>query len=200
MVKKSLMVLLVCLCASFASATIVADSQADWLATGGAQDGLGWAYGLFYPPGGWWGGVTWGYPEDGGSWGAGDGRVGATYMHPHSSDWEIFRGWTSDVTGVVDISGTLASPATVDGVKFVVRLNNVEIWSHVILASEGQINYSITNVPITAGQYFTFGVSGNGSISHDGSSVTAVINQVPEPATISLLSLGLLGLAKRGRK
>jgi hypothetical protein len=102
------------------------------------------------------------------------------------------RRWTSNVSGNIDISGTVAS---LGGGSMVARiiLNGNEIFSQ----SAGSLSSYDVTATVAVGSILDFAISppANGIDVNGYTQFAAVINGAPEPSTIVLAAFGCAGLA-----
>ena len=210
-------VLLLGLAAAHCPASIIADSVSEFSNVQGQDN---WYYGYYTTPGvsssftqmtlfdsvgdvalgpGWEEAAT--QPPWTLLWATGGHPNGPPYGADH---WAVRR-WISEVNGTIVITGTLADQQLGgDGNRGLILVNGVSLFDQFIAGSDlVGINYSIT-VPVNIGDAIDFAIArGGDDILTDVTRFTATIAVVPEPSTLALGVLGVLGccaLARRRHK
>jgi hypothetical protein len=117
-------------------------------------------------------------------------------MAPTSQDIAI--GWQSPITGVVDLSYSLAAPANANasGMHYWVLQGTTPLAQGDIFASQATGTLTISHLSVAAGDklYLREGSKDAGVAGYYDTTFTMTVTSVPEPSAIILLAGGLIGL------
>lgn len=204
--------------AGSAGAAVIADSQADFTHT--AQGVDNWYYGSYDNTTGDfvamdpaddtfdWGETTgWVWAEDGNDF----PYMSSTFMGAGEPGYDIYvegvRRWISetDQSIDVDVRAYKIQTSTATGRDQVVSIivDGTEVWSQEIKADDTTgYDLTVSGIDVALGSTVDFTIRPqDGEHNWAGRTYyTAVINEVPEPATMGLLGFGALGLLARRKR
>ena len=105
--------------------------------------------------------------------------------------------------GIYDIAGSYtgtgyASPSIQLTNVYVVKNGSNILWQGLVNDYHTPASFALTGVTLNAGDYVDF-ISANGADAGESRTSLTALVRIPEPATMSLLALGVLGLLRRRR-
>ncbi len=189
---------------------LLADTQADFSLSGQGVNGFEYGVyntaanattGTFSTAGfvvsglNWQGGETYATPA---LWVDGQ-HPGVLSLYSAVRRYTVGSGAELDYSGLVRIEGTFFDLAGGDTSGFV-TVNGVNLFLASVPNTSVPVPFDIT-VSLSPGSTIDFGVSaaGDGAIS-DSTGLVATVSTVPEPATVSLLTVGGLLMLRRNRR
>jgi hypothetical protein len=195
----------------WAQATTVASWPSEYSAVQGSGNWYYlWAYNLDYDASETtramaWDGLNGKY--SGGDYGATiyNGMVlpGDLYLDGVNKDSAVLR-WVSEVASDLEVTGSFqkrtAYPAQygINGVICLVRINGETQWSQEITSPDGNLySFNLTLPNVKVGDDVDFVVYPGVHNWLDETYLTATISTIPEPMTIGLMVLGLVGIIRR---
>lgn len=126
--------------------------------------------------------------------------AGKLVIHPGTSSMVVI-GWESPITGMVDVMGSLTDVDTGggDGINWFLdkggSSGNLDLGS---LINGGSDSFSLSDVPVNAGNYLYLIVHNKAGFSFDSTRVEFTITQtIPEPSALGLLVLSGFILVRR---
>ncbi|HEY5892641.1 MAG TPA: fibronectin type III domain-containing protein [Chthoniobacterales bacterium] len=170
---------------------VVADSLADYTKVQGAN---GWYYGSVSVPSGGsynpsaFSQLNWAiWRQDNYRW---RGYYDLPFItrdgiHPDGG-WAVRR-WVSDVAGVVELTGHIATINTVDGVRARIMVDGVEKYNRLLTANQS-VTYTVSGVNVVPGSKVDFTVDRNADTTNDSAEYTARITMVAAVAAPSGLT------------
>jgi hypothetical protein len=122
-------------------------------------------------------------------------QPGQLILQPDTTnDYGIVR-WTAPSSGLYNITATFSGVSSLgDSVDVHILDNGSSIFDSTVTGSPSPTSYSgIQNLAAGATIDFAVGNGGNGP-NEDNTALSATIQSVPEPSTVALTTVGLLGL------
>lgn len=128
---------------------------------------------------------------------SGDGVLtGQAGLHGGPAGQFSVARYTVSASGPVDIVGMFGA-GDIGAVELHVLKNGASLFSR--SSTQSDESFSLENVSVAAGDRIDFVVGTAGGYTYDSTPLSATITPVPEPASMTILGLGALGLLRRRR-